>query len=89
VSPIDAFRARRDVEDLPPMASDDELVAWSRTLVARPRRRRPLVAVRIERPAVPAAPSEADTSMSTEELFAEITARATDTHNRRRVTIRR
>src|SRR6476659_2399363 len=40
--------SRRTLDDLPPIASDDELLQWSQQLCARPSRpNRPLVATRI------------------------------------------
>jgi hypothetical protein len=58
-------------EDLPPIASDDELLEWSRQLTLRPiRPNRPLVAVR------------STSRLSTEELFAEIAERASFVHDR-------
>ena len=33
MSPIVALRSRRSLDGLPPLASDEELIAWSRSLV--------------------------------------------------------
>jgi len=73
MSPLDVLRSRREPVGLPPAATDDELLAWSETLVRQrpapthPRRTTPLRAERRE-------PSEADRlgSLSLEELFEEI-----------------
>jgi hypothetical protein len=72
MSPLDALRFRREPVGLPPAATDDELLAWSETLVRRrpathPRRTTPLRAER-------RAPGAADRlgSLSLEELFDEI-----------------
>ena len=56
VSPIDALRTRRSLDDLPPVSSDDELVAWARGLTVHspggaPRRNEPLRAARTSEPA--------------------------------------
>jgi hypothetical protein len=72
------------------MASDDELMAWGRELtVRRPRRKRPLVATRINVATPDAAAVVESTTISTEELFAEIAERAASGRPRRRVVIRR
>ena len=90
------IKSRRTLEDLPPVATDDELVMWSEGLNARhtivdlttssalavadrrARPNRPLVAERIK------------STVSTDEIFEEIEARATDVYiARRRVTVRR
>ena len=71
MSPIAALRSRRSAGDLPPAASDEDLLAWSDALVhgeaavARTRRRRtePLRA-------------ERSTELSTDDLLAEIAHRA-------------
>jgi hypothetical protein len=50
MSPIDAFRNRRNHDGLPTSATDEELLAWSEDLLApsqvrtRPARTQPLVA---------------------------------------------
>lgn len=72
----------RTIVDLPPVASDDELVAWGQELTTvRPlsptRPNRPLVATRIKR------------TMTTEEILLDISERATAVFERRRITVRR
>jgi hypothetical protein len=85
VSPIDALRTRRSLDDLPPVSSDDELVEWARGLTAsadgRVRRERPLRVererpLRAERAPRTAPPSPA---LTTEEVFAEISRRVAGT----------
>lgn len=62
----------RTLDDLPPTASDDELVAWGRQLLIPPKRpNRPLVAQRNR------------VSMTTEELFADIAQRAAAAHSKK------
>ena len=67
----------RSLDDLPPIASDDELVEWGKELVApQPRRssrpNRPLVATRIS------------STVSTEELLLDISDRAEKVYRVRR-----
>lgn len=70
--------SRRTLDDLPPTASDEELMRWSQELRVHPSRpNRPLVATRIT------------STVSTPELLAEIEERATAVFTRRRVTVRR
>lgn len=71
MSPIDALRSRRSLDDLPAAPTDEELLAWAEALVGpKPVRRRtePLRAA-----GVVATP---DGPMSIQELFAEIEQRA-------------
>lgn len=70
MSPIDALRARRSLDDLPAVPTDDELLAWAEAL-AGPKpvhRPEPLRAAGIV--ATPDGP------MSLQELFAEIEQRS-------------
>jgi hypothetical protein len=68
----------RTFDDLPPMATDDELMVWSQELLARPSRpNRPLVATRTT------------STVSTEEILLDIEERAAAAYTRRRVTVRR
>lgn len=68
----------RTLDDLPPTASDDELVAWGRQLLVPPKRpNRPLVAQR------------SGVTMTTEEVFADIAQRAAAVHSRKRLIVRR
>jgi hypothetical protein len=84
MSPITALRGRRSIDGLPPMPSDDELLAWSEALTApagpapssRPRRTQALRAARHEN------------HLGLEELFVEIESRATDVARRRRLRIK-
>lgn len=83
VSPIAALRSRHSADGLPPITTDDELLEWSHTLAeltprasrraGSQRRREPLRAPgRVRRQVVrPAAGS----SISAEEIFAEIRER--------------
>ena len=63
---------RLTLDDLPPIATDDELMAWSRELCRRPSRpNRPLVATRTT------------SRISMHELLSEIEALATAVYTRR------
>ena len=80
------------MDDLPPIATDDELVEWARQLTARPTRpNRPLYATRTSPSASASAPAETTPMMSTEELLLDISERAAAACGRRRirVTVRR
>jgi hypothetical protein len=94
VRTLEAFRQRHSIpEDLPPLTSDEELVAWGQQLVGksdpRSRRREPLRATRSGVDHVAYATSvtperkararSAD-SMTLEELFDDIAARAARAH---------
>jgi hypothetical protein len=77
MTPLAALRAARTIDGIP-SASDEELLAWSGSLLTeatparpRPRRTEPLRAVRHNR-------------LSTAEVFAEIQARATALARQRR-----
>lgn len=94
VSILAPIRSRRTLEDLPPVATDDELVVWSQGLNAmhhvdliestdlaeRARRSRP------NRPLVA---QRISPTVSTDEILNEIEERATDVYTRRRVMVRR
>ena len=74
----------RLVDDLPPTASDQELVEWGQQLLYGPQRpNRPLVA---ERETI--TPEVPEDYLSIEELFADIAERAASVHTRTRIRIR-
>ena len=74
----------RLLDDLPPLASDEELVEWSRQLLHRPARpNRPLIAQRKT-----VAPEIPEDYLSIEELYADIAERAATAHERGRVSVR-
>ncbi len=72
------FRSRRAIHDLPPIATDDELLAWSEELTApAPSPRRRVEPVRgVAAPPAPANDTPGGPQLSDEELFAEIYERA-------------
>jgi hypothetical protein len=79
----------RNWDDLPPLASDEELLAWSKELNNTPESE-PLV--RSSRPNRPLVATRMSASMSTEELFVDISDRASEAYarlRRRRVIVRR
>jgi len=88
-----SIRPRRSPVDLPPMTSDDELVAWGQELTSRSaprlRRRRPLEAKPVlDAATVPdAEPVEPEppTTWTTEALFEDIAERAAAAHRRTRI----
>jgi hypothetical protein len=70
--------SRRSLDDLPAVASDDELIVWSKEISARSSRpNRPLVARRI------------NSTETTEEIFSDIAERANAVYARHRLTSRR
>jgi hypothetical protein len=77
----------RSLEDLPPLASDDELVAWARELNTQQPQPQP-EAPRLSRPNRPLVATRISSTMSTEELLLDISDRARKVF-RTRVTARR
>jgi hypothetical protein len=76
----------RNWEDLPPLASDEELVEWGKELIA------PKSRTRTGRPNRPLVATRTTAKLSTEELLLDISDRATEVYARRtrvRITARR
>jgi hypothetical protein len=71
---------------LPGVASDDDLLAWSRELLSRPTRRRRAQPLRAQAPAAAAPPVE---KLTIDEVFAEVEARVKPLRARPRVKLRR
>ena len=70
MSPIDALRARRSLDDLPAVPTDEELLAWAEALAGpKPVHRRPEP---LRAAGIVATP---DGPMSLQQLFAEIEQR--------------
>jgi hypothetical protein len=100
---LEAFRQRHSIpEDLPPITSDDDLVAWGRQLIGRQpgrtRRNEPLRADRrrtsrsgVKFPGYPESvtpePRKSAETMTLDELFDDIAARARSAGRGQRSTV--
>lgn len=75
----------RNWDDLPPIASDEELVEWGRELTAAPPASR-----RAGRPNRPLVATRTTAKLSTEELLLDISGRANEvfSHGRTRLSVR-
>ncbi len=82
----------RNWDDLPPLASDEELLEWSKDLHNTPEFAPRVKAGRPSRPNRPLVATRVNSTMSTEELLVDISDRATEAYirmRRRRVIVRR
>jgi hypothetical protein len=94
VSILAPIKSRRTLEDLPPVATDDELVVWSQGLNAKHVVDLTASAVSAEptrrsRPNRPLVAQRVNSTLTTDEILNEIEERATDVYTRRRVMVRR
>lgn len=80
MTPLAALRARRQADDVPPATTDDELLAWSETLLATPEQPPAKRTLRMRRRTEPLRAARGESAgtgpITTEELLAEIERRA-------------